>query len=116
MKIVQGGTVSQLLSGVAIPKMFRAEQKFPRESIKPSDIPAKIFSLLSRFESKFRPGMNIAITAGSRGIANVAIITRSIADYVKSRGAAPFIVPAMGLSPESLLSQWAVRFIAAWIP
>ena len=96
MKIVQGGTVSQLLSGVAIPKMFRAEQKFPRESIKPSDIPAKIFSLLSRFESKFRPGMNIAITAGSRGIANVAIITRSIADYVKSRGAAPFIVPAMG--------------------
>ena len=96
MKIVQGGTVSQLLSGVAIPKMFMAEQKFPRESIKPSDIPAKIFSLLSRFESKFRPGMNIAITAGSRGIANVAIITRSIADYVKSRGAAPFIVPAMG--------------------
>ena len=96
MKIVQGGTFSQLLSGVAIPKMFRAEQKFPRESIKPSDIPAKIFSLLSRFESKFRPGMNIAITAGSRGIANVAIITRSIADYVKSRGAAPFIVPAMG--------------------
>ena len=96
MRIKNDGIVSQLLSGVAIPKMFRAEQKFPRESIKPSDIPAKIFSLLSRFASKIRPGMNIAITAGSRGIANVAIITRSIADYVKSREATPFIVPAMG--------------------
>ncbi len=96
MRIKNDGTVSRLLSGVAIPKMFLAEQKFPRESIKPSDIPAKIFSLLSGFESKIRPGMKIAITAGSRGIANVAIITRSIADYVKSRGATPFIVPAMG--------------------
>ncbi|MBQ3402232.1 MAG: DUF2088 domain-containing protein [Synergistaceae bacterium] len=98
MNIVQGGTVSQLLSGVKIPRMFRAGQKFPREVISPSDIPAKVFAELSRepFASKIRPGMSIAITAGSRGVANVAIITRAIADYVKSRGATPFIVPAMG--------------------
>lgn len=96
MKIVKGGTVSQLLSGVKIPKMFKAEQKFPREVIK--DIPEKIFSELSRepFVSKIKSGMNIAITAGSRGVANVATITKAIADFVKSRGAKPFIVPAMG--------------------
>ncbi len=40
--------------------------------------------------------MRIAITAGSRGIANVALVTKTIADYVKSRGAEPFVVPAMG--------------------
>lgn len=40
--------------------------------------------------------MRIAITAGSRGIANVVEITRSIADFVKERGAIPFVVPAMG--------------------
>ena len=40
--------------------------------------------------------MRIAITAGSRGIANVALTTKCIADFVKSRGAHPFIVPAMG--------------------
>ena len=98
MKITQGGTVSQLLAGVSIPKMFYAEQKFSREVITPEEIPAKIFSELSRepFNSKIKSGMHIAITAGSRGIANVAIITRSIADFVKSRGAIPFIVPAMG--------------------
>ena len=98
MKITQGGIVSQLLAGVAIPKMFYAEQKFPRERITPDEIPAKIFSELSRepFESKIKPGMQIAITAGSRGVANVAVITKAIADFVKSRGALPFIVPAMG--------------------
>lgn len=43
-----------------------------------------------------KPGMRIAITAGSRGIANVALTTKCIADFVRSRGAHPFIVPAMG--------------------
>ena len=40
--------------------------------------------------------MRVAITAGSRGIRNVDIITRSVVNFVKSRGATPFIVPAMG--------------------
>ena len=98
MKIIHGGTVSKLLSGVPIPRMFRAKQTFPREVISPEEIPAKIFTELSRepFASKVKPGMSIAITAGSRGVANVAVITRAVADFVKSRGATPFIVPAMG--------------------
>jgi hypothetical protein len=40
--------------------------------------------------------MRIAITCGSRGVANIAVITKALADFVKSRGAFPFIVPAMG--------------------
>ncbi len=98
MQIKRGGVVSKLLEGVKIPRMFRAKQVFPRETIKPEDIPAKVFSELSRepFSSKIKPGMQIAITAGSRGIANVAIITRAIVDFVKSKNAIPFIVPAMG--------------------
>lgn len=98
MNIRQGGTVSKLLSGVKIPRMFRVKQKFPRQVINPSDIPKIINSELSRepFISKIKSGMQIAITAGSRGIANVALITKSIADFIKSRGATPFIVPAMG--------------------
>ncbi|MBR1437044.1 MAG: DUF2088 domain-containing protein, partial [Synergistaceae bacterium] len=98
MNIIRGGAVSNLLSGVKIPKMFRAEQKFPRQAINPKDIPAKINAELSHepFISKIKSGMEIAITAGSRGVANVALITKSIADFVKARGAVPFIVPAMG--------------------
>ena len=40
--------------------------------------------------------MSIAVTAGSRGIRNVDIITKAVVDFVKQKGASPFIVPAMG--------------------
>lgn len=98
MEIKQGGVVSQLLAGVPIPRMFRARQLFPQEHIEPADIPAAVMAQLDRepFRSKVQPGMEIAITAGSRGIANVDIITKAVADFVKSCGATPFVVPAMG--------------------
>lgn len=98
MEIKQGGVVSQLLAGVPIPRMFRARQLFPQEHIEPADIPAAVMAQLDRepFRSKVQPGMEIAITAGSRGIANVDIITKAVVDFVKSRGATPFVVPAMG--------------------
>lgn len=98
MQPKNGGVVSELLESVPIPRMFRAKQEFPSEHIEPWDIPAAVRSQLDRepFRSKIQPGMQIAITAGSRGIANVAIITKAVVDYVKSRGAIPFIVPAMG--------------------
>lgn len=98
MEIKRGGVVSRLLEGVPLPRMFRARQEFPRPVIPTRDIPAAVARELSRepFRSKLRPGMEIAVTAGSRGIANVALITRSIVDFVRSCGATPFIVPAMG--------------------
>lgn len=98
MEIKRGGVVSRLLEPVAIPPMFRARQTFPRETIRPEDIPARVAEELSRepFASKVKPGMSVAVTAGSRGIANVAVITRAVVDFVKSRGAVPFVVPAMG--------------------
>lgn len=38
----------------------------------------------------------VAITAGSRGIANIAAITRAAGDWLRSQGADPFLVPCMG--------------------
>lgn len=98
MKVVQGGIVSKLLADVHIPKMFRARQIFPRPLIEAQAIPDVVFAELSkeRVSGLIKPGMNIAITAGSRGIANVDIITKAIVDFVKSKDANPFIVPAMG--------------------
>ena len=60
MEIKQGGVVSRLLADVPIPRMFRAEQLFPRERIAPADIPAAVAGELSRepFRSKIRPGMS----------------------------------------------------------
>lgn len=90
--------VADMVSDQKLPRMFRAKQKFPRDSIEVEKIPNIIEHLLSdeKFSSQIKPGMRIAITAGSRGIANVALTTKCIADFVKKKGAKPFIVPAMG--------------------
>ena len=41
-------------------------------------------------------GARIAVGVGSRGIANLAVIVRSVIDFWKSHGFQPFIFPAMG--------------------
>ena len=98
MKIKKGGNVSRMLEGIPIPDMFRAEQAFDKSHIEPAEIPSIVRSELSRPEiaATIQPGMSIAITAGSRGVANVDTITRAIVDFCKERGADPFIVPVMG--------------------
>ena len=98
MKIRDDGTVSRLLKDVRLPRMFHAAQRFADTHIKREEIEAAIFHEISRsgMALRIRPGMRVAITAGSRGIRNVDEITRSIAAFVKSRAAIPFIVPAMG--------------------
>ena len=81
---VKGGSLSNLLKDIQIPKMFRAEQSFKKDRIEPEQIPGVVREQLSRPEisSRIQPGMNIAITAGSRGIANANVITRAIVDCV----------------------------------
>ena len=78
------------------PKMFRVRQKLegPRLSDIPAAVRASIESL--RLRDLVKSGQTVAITAGSRGIANIDRITRAVVDEVKSLGLTPFIVPAMG--------------------
>src|SRR5260370_36228595 len=41
-------------------------------------------------------GDTVAVGAGSRGIANIAVVVRAVVDHLKSLGAKPFVFPAMG--------------------
>jgi hypothetical protein len=115
MEIKKDGVVSKLLKDVYIPKMFRATQTFPRSLIAPEEIFRVVFSQLSQevFSNQIKQGMNIAITAGSRGVANVDIITKAIVDFVKSRQANPFIVPAMG-SHGGATAEGQVEILAGY--
>jgi len=90
--------VTQLCAEVKLPRMVRVRQIFDRRRIEVADIPSAVVARMSHPElgDYIKPGMRIAITCGSRGIANVAIITKAIVDFVKSRSAKPFVVPAMG--------------------
>lgn len=98
MNIVKGGIVSGILAGTPIPRMFHARQTFPRAHLEAKELSAVVAIEMAKLgiSEKIKPGMRIAITAGSRGIANVAIITKAIVDELRFRGAKPFIVPSMG--------------------
>jgi nickel-dependent lactate racemase len=78
------------------PKIFRLRQTFPRERVE--DIESEVQRELAKLglEKTIRPGARVAITAGSRGIANIQRIIKAAVVYLRSLGAEPFIVPAMG--------------------
>ena len=78
------------------PKMVRIRQKFEVQRV--ADVAAETSGQLRRLNlgRKVRPGQTVAITVGSRGIANIAEITKAICDHVRSLGAKPVIIPAMG--------------------
>ena len=59
------------------------------------DIPAEVCRRLDSLAIDVPQG-DIAITAGSRGISNIAEITRAVGNWLKTRGANPFIIPSMG--------------------
>ncbi len=91
-------TITNLIKDVPIPRMVKIRQNFDRTCIPESDIPDTIRRELEREElgGKIQPGQRIAITCGSRGINHYALMTRTMVDFVKSKGAEPFIVAAMG--------------------
>lgn len=45
---------------------------------------------------RIKPGAKIAVTGGSRGIADIVPILRTVVVELQARGAEPFLIPAMG--------------------
>src|SRR5262245_8256948 len=83
-------------SCMPFPRMLRMRQKF--DSSRLDDIPGEVERQLRALDlaSQVRPGQTVAITVGSRGIANIAVITKAIVEHFQRLRAVPFVVPAMG--------------------
>jgi len=80
------------------PLIFRVRQSFNAQSLPLKEIPPAVAAELSRLDlgQRVKPGQTVAITAGSRGIANIAVVIKAAVEHFQSLGAQPFIVPAMG--------------------
>ncbi len=91
-------TITDLIKNVPIPRMVKIKQNFDHSHIPTEELAGKIRQELDREDigGKIKPGQNIAITCGSRGINHYAIMIKAMVDFVKSKGAAPFIVASMG--------------------
>lgn len=81
---------------MSFPKMARFRQRFDAEAL--DDVVGTVNEQLHACDlaERIQQGQRIAITGGSRGIANISAITRTVVDAVRAAGGEPFVIPAMG--------------------
>jgi Domain of unknown function (DUF362) len=81
---------------VRLPSLYRIRQEFSSPAL--ADVQTAVRKQLRDFNLGMRvhAGQRVAITAGSRGIRDIAEILRTLADELRRCGARPFVVPAMG--------------------
>ncbi len=79
-----------------LPPLIPVHQRLVDQHI--TDVPGEVRRQLAAagLAQRVKPGSRIAVTAGSRGIANIAAIVGAVVEELKSAGALPFVVPAMG--------------------
>lgn len=85
-----------LLRDIPVPRVVRIRQRF--DNTKLADPVAALQEELKKPGTldAVKPGQQVAVAVGSRGIANIAAVTRATVDAIKNAGAHPFIVPCMG--------------------
>ena len=81
---------------ISLPRLIPVHQRF---ALTPSldlrlTIESQLESKLS--DSRVAPGSRIAVAVGSRGITALRRIVALVVEWLRERGAKPFIVPAMG--------------------
>lgn len=79
-----------------LPRMARVRQQLPDEHL--PDVAEAVRGALAQggLAERIRPGQRVAITAGSRGIADIQTVIRTVIEELRAVGAEPFVVPAMG--------------------
>lgn len=76
------------------PRMLPVRQKFDAPQVR--DVAAATREALEPLRGRISPGMSVALTAGSRGIHDKPEVLRATGAWLRSLGAEPFVVPAMG--------------------
>lgn len=79
-----------------LPQMATVCQTFDAPTIE--DVTSAVLSETARLQlgQRLNDGDSVAITAGSRGIANIATVIAAAVRAVREAGGEPFVVPAMG--------------------
>ncbi|MEH7247316.1 lactate racemase domain-containing protein [Neobacillus niacini] len=90
------GILQDLLKDIPVPKMAKVKVKFDNTKIEDLE-PALLAKLQQEhIKSTVKPGMEIAVAVGSRGLDRLVELTAVTVKFLKDLGAKPFIVPSMG--------------------
>ncbi|MFC4401904.1 lactate racemase domain-containing protein [Gracilibacillus xinjiangensis] len=86
----------ELVRDIPIPKMVKVKQNFDDQQI--DDLGRELMVQLDEkgLEHQIKPGMEVAVAVGSRGLDRLVELTKVTIDFLKKHGAKPFIVPCMG--------------------
>ncbi|MBI2298355.1 MAG: DUF2088 domain-containing protein, partial [Armatimonadetes bacterium] len=78
------------------PRWARVRQTFPGTPV--PDLAAAVADALAELgvSGKVKPGQKVAVTSGSRGIANIVPATAAAVAELRRLGAEPFVFPCMG--------------------
>lgn len=90
------GILQDLLKDIPVPKMAKVRVNFENNNI--DDLGKELKMKLNQvhIQETIRPGMEIAIAVGSRGLDRLVELTAVTVQFLKEQGAKPFIVPSMG--------------------
>ena len=81
---------------MSFPKMIRIQQGLVAPTL--SDIRAAVRAEVRTLNlaTRVKAGQQVAVPAGSRGIAHIVTILETVVQEMRALGLVPFIVPAMG--------------------
>ena len=77
-------------------RLLLVRQNFPDRRLADVSVEARRQLEHIGFAARLRPGAQVAIGVGSRGISNIATIVHATVRYWQRHGMAPFLFPAMG--------------------
>src|SRR5690625_2671813 len=88
--------IQELVKDIPIPKMLKVRQTFDDEKL--NDVEGALREQLDQdhIRNQIKPGMEIAIAVGSRGVDKIVEVTAETVKFLQELGAKPFIVPSMG--------------------
>jgi hypothetical protein len=81
---------------IELPRMVETHQKIPSPKLDDYIVEIRKELAKAKLAEKIKSGAEIAVTAGSRGIAHYPEILATIVDQVKKAGGKPFLIPTMG--------------------
>jgi hypothetical protein len=106
-----------------IPAMTPVRQTTPQPLITDVAGEARRHWQSSGLARVLKPGAQVAVAVGSRGIANLAVIVRATLEYLRDLGTEPFVVAAMGShggatseGQRQLLADYGVHEAALGVP
>lgn len=90
------GILQELVKNIPVPKMAKIKVTFDNSHIE--HLSEQLLLKLDRPEivDQIKPGMEIAIAVGSRGLDRLVELTKCTVQFLQDHGAKPFIVPSMG--------------------